>query len=193
MVILSQWKKNINTVMFVDTRGKQIISPEIGGKTTMPTQIKNNAELKNTLEALAGKAIEEAAEEILKIFQDKYIWGMAYIDNPKQYERTGELSEAFHFSELKRESMRLSMELFYDVTKMKTFDMDRFIHGSKYSSPTDIRNNLPVILEGKQSSLWLSVSREGKFWQEFIKEAFQGGMLDKILMKHLTANGFVKV
>lgn len=140
----------------------------------------------------AEKAIEGAAEEILKEFQQKYIWGMAYISSPKQYERTGELSEAFHFSDLKVEATRLSTELFYDVSKMKTFDPVKFIHGSKYSSPSDIRNNLPAILEGKRSSLWLSVDRNGKFWESFIQEAFQGGLLNRIMSKHFLSNGFRK-
>lgn len=84
-------------------------------------------------------------------------------------------------------------ELWYDPTKLKTFDPDRFIHGSKYSSPNDIRDNLPAILEGKQSSLWLSVPRKGKFWEEFIQEMFSKGELDKILTKHFSKRGFVRI
>ncbi len=156
-------------------------------------EIKNEQDLKKVMEKLAGEALEDASDEVLEIFKRNYIMGYAYIDNPKQYERTFEFKEAWDFTALKKQANTILKELWYDPTKLKTFDPDRFIHGSKYSSPNDIRDNLPAILEGKQSSLWLSVPRKGKFWEEFIQEMFSKGELDKILTKHFSKRGFVRI
>jgi len=156
-------------------------------------EIKNEQDLKSLMEKLAGEALEDASDEILEIFKRDYVMGYAYIDNPQQYERTFEFKEAWNFTDLKKQVNTLLKELWYNPAEMKTFDPDRFIHGSKYSSPNDIRDNLPAILEGKQSSLWLSVPRKGKFWEEFMKEMFSKGELDKILTKHFSKRGFVKI
>ena len=156
-------------------------------------EIKNEQDLKKMMEKLAGEALEDASEEVLEIFKRDYIMGYAYIDNPKEYRRTFEFKEAWDFTALKKQANTILKELWYDPTKLKTFDPDRFIHGSKYSSPNDIRDNLPAILEGKRSSLWLSVPRKGKFWEEFIQEMFSKGELDKILTKHFSKRGFVRI
>jgi len=156
-------------------------------------EIKNEQDLKKMMEKLAGEALEDASDEVLEIFKRDYIMGYAYIDNPKEYRRTFEFKEAWNFTDLKKQANTILKELWYDPAKLKTFDPDRFIHGSKYSSPNDIRDNLPAILEGKQSSLWLSVPRKGKFWEEFIQEMFSKGELDKILTKHFSKRGFVRI
>lgn len=156
-------------------------------------EIKNEQDLKRAMEKLAGEALEDASDEVLEIFKRDYIMGYAYIDDPQQYERTFEFKESWIFTDLKKQANVLLKELWYNPEKMKTFDPDRFIHGSKYSTPNDVRDNLPAILEGKQSSLWLSVSRKGKFWDEFIQEMFSRGELDKILTKHFSKKGFVRI
>ncbi len=144
------------------------------------------------MEKLATEALKEASEEVIEIFKTKYIMGYAYIENPKQYRRTFEFREAWEFTDLKKQANYILTELWYNSSKLKTFDPENFIHGSKYSSPQDVRDNLPAILEGKRSSLWLSVDRKGKFWKEFIKAMFDSGELDKILTKHFSKRGFVR-
>lgn len=156
-------------------------------------EIKNDNDLKALMEKLAGEALEDASEEVLSIFKNKYIMGYAYIENAKQYSRTFEFREAWDFTALKKQANTLFKELWYNPSEMKTFDPDRFIHGSKYSSPPDVRDNLPAILEGKRSSLWLSVDRKGKFWQEFLKGMFDSGELNRIMTKHFSKRGFVKI
>lgn len=156
-------------------------------------EIKNEQDLKRVMEKLAGEALEDASEEVLEIFKRDYIMGYAYIDNPQQYSRTFEFKNAWNFTDLKKQVNTLLKELWYNPAELKTFDPDNFVHGSKYSSPSDIRDNLPSILEGKQSSLWLSVPRKGKFWEEFINEMFSKGELDRILTKHFSKRGFVKI
>jgi len=155
--------------------------------------IKNDSQLKSVMEKLAAEALDDASDEILKIFKDKYIMGYAYIDSPKKYLRTFEFREAWDFTALKKQANTLFKELWYNPSEMKTFDPDRYIHGSKFSSPPDVRDNLPAILEGKRSSLWLSVDRKGKFWQEFLKGMFDSGELNRIMTKHFSKRGFVKI
>lgn len=141
----------------------------------------------------AEKAIGEAAKEVLKVFKNEYVIKFAYIENPKQYSRTLEFLNAWDFSDVKAELTKVSTELFYNPDLLKTFDPDNFIHGSHYSSPPDIRDNLPAILEGKQSRLWLSVPRNVKFFEKFLKDMFDGGQLEKILTKHFLNNGFKRI
>jgi len=109
------------------------------------------------------------------------------------YDRTNEFSDAWNFTKLKKTATKLSKELWYDPSYIKTFDIDKFQHGSKYSTPNFVGSNLPAILESKQSSLWLSVSREEKFFQKFLKDMLDGGQLEKIITRHFVSGGFRKV
>jgi hypothetical protein len=155
--------------------------------------VHNASELVQLMEKLATEALEKVVEDVLEIFKRDYIMGMAYIKNPKEYTRTFEFSEAWDFTPIKSSLLSLVTELWYDPSKMRTFDPDRFIHGSKYSSPPDVRDNLPAILEGKRSSLWISVDREKQFWQEFMVEMFSNGKLDSIISKRFREKGFEKI
>jgi len=155
--------------------------------------INNPTQLAQTMERLAREALEKVVEDVLEIFKRDYIMGIAYIKNPKEYTRTMEFAEAWDFTPIKSNVLSLVTELWYDPSKMKTFDPDRFIHGSKYSSPPDVRDNLPAILEGKRSSLWISVDREKQFWQEFMVEMFGNGTLDSIITRRFKEKGFEKV
>lgn len=155
--------------------------------------IKKETQLKTFMEKLAREALENASKDILDIFQKEYLMGYAYIDSPKQYSRTLEFYRAWSFTDIKKSLNSLLTELWYNPDEMKTFDPDRYIHGSKYSTPPDSRDNLPAILEGKRSSLWLSVERKGKFFQEFLNEMFGRGELERILTKRFSEKGFVRI
>lgn len=145
------------------------------------------------MEKLAKEALEKITDRVLEIFKRDYILKYAYIDSPKMYERTMEFEKAWDFTSLKKEINRISTELWYDSSKLITFEPEKkFIHGSKYSSPPDVRDNLPAILEGKRSSLWMSVERRVKFWEAFINEMFDRGTLDKIITEEFKAVGFTK-
>ncbi len=145
------------------------------------------------MEQATQKALEAITKEVLKLFKEEYIDKIAYIKNPQQYERTGEFREAWDFTEIKKQIMTLSTELWYDPSKLKTFNVEKYQHGSIYSTPNDVRETLPAILEGKQSSLWLSVSRTIKFWDWFVNAMISGGQLEKIITKHFINNGFKKI
>ena len=145
------------------------------------------------LEKKVGEILEKIAKDVLEIFKEKYIWKYAYIKSPKMYDRTNEFSDAWNFTKLKKTATKLSKELWYDPSYIKTFDIDKFQHGSKYSTPNFVGSNLPAILESKQSSLWLSVSREEKFFQKFLKDMLDGGQLEKIITRHFVSGGFRKV
>jgi hypothetical protein len=103
-----------------------------------------------------------------------------------------EFYNSWEWTQIRKLTDSLVTELWYNPANM-SFDMDTFLHGSRYSSPNDIGENLPAILEGKQSSLWLSVNRPIKFWQQFIADLFSGGKLDQIITKHFVSRGFQKV
>ena len=154
--------------------------------------ISNDAQLRALFFDLAEEALSRVSYEVYKIFIDEYILGMAYISNPQQYQRTWEFMEAWDFTDIKRTINSVVTELWYDPSKMRTFNPEKFQHGSKYSSPPDIRDNLPSILEGRRSRLWISVDREKKFWQEFEKTFITSGRLSALMDKHMKPLGFIK-
>jgi len=158
-------------------------------------QIKTEQDLKKIMEQATKKAIQGASNEILELFQEEYLKKIAYISNPKMYQRTNEFFESWNFTDVKKLLNIISTELWYNPSKLVTFDSDNFIHGSKYSSPPDVRDNLEKILNksGYSSSLWLSVKRSAPYWDTFIYDMFSGGQLDKIVSKHFVANGFTRV
>jgi hypothetical protein len=155
--------------------------------------IKNDVELLKMLEEQLGQALEEAATEILDLFLEKYIDKYAYIKNPQMYIRTMEFRDSWEFSDLFKTAHGVAKELFYNDANMKTFNPKLFQHGSKYSSPNDVRKTLPSILEGKQSNLWISVNRNVKFFEKFLDDMISKGKLDKILNKYLKKRGFRRV
>ena len=156
-------------------------------------EIRNDADLEKLLEELIGEALDDTAEEVLELFLTKYIDKFAYIKNPKEYSRTLEFRNSWEFSDLKRVAMSLSRELWFNPANMKTFNPKKFQHGSKYSSPNDIRDNLPAILEGKRSSLWISVERKVKFWEKFVEDMIDRGKLERIITRHLSKRGIRRV
>jgi hypothetical protein len=157
--------------------------------------IRNDATLRAEMEKAAREALEGATKEILEVFKKEYVLKYAYISNPKKYERTMEFLNSWEWEDIKKAFKSLSTVMFYNPDLMHTFDPDRFIHGSKYSSPPDVRDNLMDILnkKGFSSSLWLSVYRDTPYWDKFIQDMFKGGLLDRILTKHFSKVGFRKV
>ncbi len=142
---------------------------------------------------LAEEALLETTEEVLKIFQNDYLLKYAYIDNPQIYERTNEFFDSWNWSEVKKTINSISMELWYNPDMIKTFNPEKFQHGSIYSNPNFVGDNLPSILEGKQSSLWLSVHRPVKFFERFLEDMIDNGQLEKIVTRRFTAKGFSKI
>jgi hypothetical protein len=155
--------------------------------------IRNDTELQTAMLTSAEEALELITQEVIRIFRNDYILKYAYIDNPAEYERTNEFYDAWDWSEIKRGLKSLATELWYNPEKIQTFDAERFIHGSVYSTPNFVGANLPAILEGKQSSLWLSVPRPVKFWEKFIEDMLDNGQLEKIISKHFLSKGFTRI
>lgn len=147
------------------------------------------------MEKLVTEALEDATDEILEVFKKEYVLRYAYIDNPREYERTNEFLDSFGWTTLRKISNTIVTEMFYNPDNLPTFNPDKFQHGSKYSTPEDIRDNLMHILnkKGYSSNLWLSVYRNTPYWDKFITDAFSGGLLDRILTKHFKARGFTKL
>ena len=145
---------------------------------------------------LAEEALRAISKDVLQIFQNEYLEKEVYGSHGenKQYIRTNQFFEAWEFSEIKKQLNSLSTELWYNPSNM-SFNPDTYTHGSKYSSPPDVRDNLMRILDkaGYSSSLWLSVSRPVAYWQSFIQDMFSGGQLEKIVTKHFRAKGFTRI
>lgn len=156
--------------------------------------IQNESQLLKAMEEAAQKTLTGISSEVLKIFQEEYLKKIAYTKNPTIYQRTNQFFEAWDFTEVKKALNILSTELWYNSDKLRDFDPETFVHGSKYSSPPDVRDNLQDILNkaGYSSSLWLSVKRAVPYWDTFIIDMFNGGQLEKIISKHFNANGFRK-
>ena len=164
----------------------------------MPT-ITNDSQLLKAMEDAARNALDGITNEVLGLFQEQYVRKYVYDSHGENAmyhagtkSATGEFLESWQWSALTKTVNTLATELWYNPGKLH-FDMDTFLHGSKYSSPPDSRASLPYILEGKQSSLWISVNRPVKFFEQFISDLFDGGNLEKIVTRHFQAQGFVRV
>lgn len=157
--------------------------------------IQNDQQLEQVILNASEKALRAVTEDVLQRFRKDYIRRYVYESHSpnKVYKPTFEFELAWDWTQMIRTVKSISTELWYDSNKVQTFDPKRFIHGSKYSSPNDVRDNLPSILEGKRSSLWVSVSRPVKFWQQFISFMIQGGAMNKIVEKHFVAAGFTRI
>ena len=148
------------------------------------------------MEKLATKAIERATDRILTEFQRDYITEYVYTDNVKMYERTYDFIRAWDWTPIKKEINKVSTMMWYNAGKMD-FNLDKFQHGSKYSTPESVIASLMEILDkkGRSSSLWLSngVNRKEAYFQKFIEDFFKGGRLERILSEELEKVGFSKL
>lgn len=163
------------------------------------TNIINQSQLQSAMEIATNNALQAITKEVLGIFIDEYIVKLVYqshggnvVYHNGTKDPTFQFLEAWDWTPIKKAINTISTELWFNPANMD-FDMDTFLHGSKYSSPVDVRDNLPAILEGRKSRLWLSVYRPERFWQKFIEDMFNGGKLESIITKHFVANGFVKI
>ena len=148
----------------------------------------------------AVKALEKITKEVIEIFKKDYVMAMVYnshLPNVKYYNNTRmptyEFLDAWDWSQIKDEVTRLSTEMWFDSNKLG-FNSNAFLHGSRYSTPEDVRENLMDILNkrGYSSSLWISVKRPKAYWDEFIKAMFNKGDLEKIITKHFISEGFTR-
>jgi hypothetical protein len=153
------------------------------------------------MEQKAREALDGTSKEILETFQNEYIKKFVYdshggnVDYHNKTRRpTYEFLNAWQFTEIRKQVDTLVTEMWYNPGRLE-FDMNTFKHGSLYSSPPDVRASLMEILDkaGYSSSLWLSVSRSTPYWQQFLEDAFSGGLLERILMKHFKDKGFVRI
>lgn len=160
--------------------------------------IRNQNDLTKLLESQARLALESATEELLDLFKTEYIQKYVYDGHsPNEMyhggsgKPTGEFMEAWQWTELKKVTNKLITEMWYDPSKLQ-YDMGTFKHGSKYSTPKDVRKTLMDILnkDGYSSSLWLSVNRPVAYWEQFISDMFASGKLNEIIGKHLILKGF---
>lgn len=152
-------------------------------------------ELNQLMQKLAGEAIEAAADRILTEFQRDYIAKYAYTDDPKMYERTHDFLRSWDWTPLKRELMKISKTMWYNPGKMG-YDIDKFQHGSVYSTPPVVITSLMDILnkKGRSSSLWLSngVDRKEAYFDKFLEDFFAGGKLERIIFQEFTKRGFTR-
>lgn len=156
---------------------------------------------------LVEKAVEEALEaitaEVLVIFKRDYVMKYVYeshMPNVKYHNNTRkptyEFLEAWDWTALRKKVNSISKELWFDSSKL-SHDEPSYLHGSKYSTPEDVRDKLMDILNkaGRSSSLWLSSTaiRPVAYWDKFLDDFIDGGEMDRIITKHFASKGFVKV
>ena len=163
--------------------------------------IQNQADLSSVIENQARKAIEEATEEVLDLFKEKYVQAMVYDShepNKDYYNKsktpTGEFKEAWLWTDIKKSANRLITTFFYNPSLL-SHDAPTFLHGSTFGSPTDAREDLAAILNktGPSSSHWISVIRPQAYFDEFIQDMFDNGDLEKILTKYFVKYGFTPI
>lgn len=150
------------------------------------------------MEEKAKIALENVTSEVLELFKtqyvDKYVYnshGANQVYHGGSAKPTGQFREAWEWEDIKKVTNTLVTAMWYNPKNL-SFDSDTFLHGSKYSSPTDVRNTLMDILNtsGYSSSLWLSVSRSNAYWDEFITDMFSSSKLSNIIKKHFVKQGF---
>jgi hypothetical protein len=156
------------------------------------------------MEEATEKALERIADRVLKKFKNDYVLKYAYIDNPKKYERTMDFLNAWDWTPLRKEFKTLSKTMWYNPGKVhpkvadpRSGDEPYFQHGSIYSRPEIVIASLMEILDkkGRSSSLWLSngVNRKEAYFQKFLEDFFDGGMLSKIVSEEFIKVGFRKI
>lgn len=175
----------------------------------MAGTISNENELIKVMKEAVRKALDGVTKDVLQIFREEYIMKMVYeehIPNSRYYNNsrtpTYEFKDAWDWSAIREDVKELSTQLWYDGSTLSFDEIgddwrnDTYLHGSRYSTPPDVRMHLMDILnkKGRSSSLWLSSTavRKRAYWTEFIKDMITRGELEKIVTKHFVANGFIK-
>lgn len=157
--------------------------------------VRSYKQITNLVESKAQIAIGKATKRILEDFKKEFIDRIVYNSHGRNafYKPTNEFRDAWEWTEISMKANMLVTELYYNPSGM-SFNAERFIHGSSWSKPPDVRDNLMDILNkrGLSSSANLSVSRPAAYWDIFIWSLFRGGMLSKILNEELKAVGFTK-
>lgn len=147
------------------------------------------------------EALEAITEEVLDLFRKEYIRKYVYNSHGSNVDYhagsgvpTYEFENAWDWTPIRRQVNSLVTELWYNPSRL-TFDADTFKHGSIYSRPEDVRASLMDILNktGYSSSLWLSVSRDTAYWEQFLIDMFDSGKLGQIINKHVTSKGFTPI
>lgn len=148
------------------------------------------------METLAEQALEKAADRILTEFQRDYIAKYVYTNSPQMYQRTYDFLRAWDWTPIKRELKSISKTMWYNPGKVDT-NIDKYQHGSIYSTPPSVISSLMEILDkkGRSSSLWLSngVNRKEAYWQKFIEDFVEGGRMNKILTEEFKKVGLKKI
>jgi predicted Holliday junction resolvase-like endonuclease len=163
-------------------------------------EIKNEQDLKRVMEKLAGEAIKKATARILQKLKEQ-IQKDVYTEPNLWYERTGDFERAWLWSDVEKKVNSLVTELSYDPRNMRYIPKD-WIHGNPGRSAVD---NLADILnlafnnykDGYTSNLMFGNKHFSHFrrpyWENFIKNMFSNGELEKILSEEFGRVGFVKI
>lgn len=159
--------------------------------------IKSDAQLRLMMGQVSEAVIESVSEIILKKLQDN-IWRDTYMSdyypNVEYYggsgKPTGQFVSAFQWSRIFYSIKKLTRELYYDPSDMK-YDPDTYLHGSKVGG--DARESLADILnvDGYTSS-WNWKKRK-PYWDNTIRELFEGKIIEKEFQKALKQYGFKKI
>lgn len=162
--------------------------------------LKSEKDILREMERLVRQAVDDITKEVLDLFKRQYVRRYVYDSHGanKKYHAgsrkpTYQFEKAWEWTELRKQVNILATEMWFNWETLN-YNESTFLHGSKYSSPNDVRENLMDILnkKGYSSSLWLSVSRDVPYWDKFIEDMFARRQLEKIVEKHFVAKGFSK-
>lgn len=163
-------------------------------------EIRNDNDLKNLMEKLAGEAIEKATIRILNKLKEQ-IHKDVYTEPNLWYERTGEFESAWLWSDVKKSVNSIVAELSYNPKGMKYIGKD-WIHGNPGRSAVEnLADILNLAFNNYKNGYTSNLKFGGKhfshfrrpYWNNFIEKMFTDGGLDKILSEEFKKVGFTKV
>jgi len=159
----------------------------------MAIEIKNLLDIDAIMESRARETMDAASKEILKEFL-KYVVEYVY-DYDSHAEESGSFAKSWEWSEIKKSSKSLVMEMFSDPMKMGAPD-PRAEYPYRHTTfmtvgwHDDARPFLAETFDGTKFKNWIgSGNRAGGYWTKFINEQLNSGGLKKIIDKHARANG----
>jgi hypothetical protein len=151
------------------------------------------------MEALISDVISEVSDKCLDSLRD-HIWTDTYLEHAPMNKiyfdgsglATGEFFNSWELGAIVKSMPAITRELFQNWESM-TFNRDKFLHGSKYSNPNDVREDLANILNRNadpSSSLWIAVKIK-PFWDLWLNDLFVNRELDTWFKEALQTRGVV--
>jgi hypothetical protein len=148
--------------------------------------ITNSAQMMTMMSDVASNVIRDVSGDMLQVLYDD-IMKYTYDPLPNAYYWKGsgmptfQFMEAFQLSNIQKNLNEIVSELFYNWESME-YDPDTYLHSSPFSG--DMRERLADILNVDGSTGFSNKIRH-PYWNNFIKEMFNEGGLEKLFDKYM--------